>query len=56
MMPWYGAPHTKALLSGLDPSLNKEKALALDAGGAADAAVDYRERPPADTSNPKKDV
>jgi uncharacterized protein len=47
VLPGYKAPHTKKLLMDLDPAVNAGKVLAVDAGGAADAAVDYRERPPA---------
>jgi rSAM/selenodomain-associated transferase 1 len=43
--PGYGAPHTQRLLMEMDMALNAEVGLALDAGGAADAAVDQQERP-----------
>lgn len=46
----YAAPHTRKLLSELDPAVNAGKGLAVEAGGAADAAVDYRELPPASNS------
>lgn len=46
-MPGYRAEHTARLLGSLDPAVNRTKGLATDAGGAADAPVDYRERPPA---------
>lgn len=47
VIPGYGAPQTRKLLSRFDPAVNAGKGLALDAGGAAAAAVDHRERPPA---------
>ena len=46
VIPGYPAPHTAKLLRDLDPAHNTRRALAVDEGGAADAAVDYRERPP----------
>jgi rSAM/selenodomain-associated transferase 1 len=45
--PGYGAPHTRRLLMEMDMALNAEARLAPEAGGAADAAVDQQERPPA---------
>lgn len=43
VMAGYGAPHTAKLLGELDPAGNVAKGLAVEAGGAAEAAVDYRE-------------
>ena len=44
-VPGYGAPRTKAKLMEMEVGIDSAKGLALDAGGAADAAVDEQETP-----------